>query len=73
MQTKQEKDRKFRDEMIKLKVFCQHPNKGMTDCKVYVHNDSTLEEVTSEAHNVRVYVSTYKYEVRPEVSSVRVE
>lgn len=60
MQTKQEKDRKFRDEMIKLKVFCQHPNKGMTDCKVYVHNDSTLEEVTSEAHNVRVYVSTFK-------------
>lgn len=56
MQNKQEKDRKFRDEMIKLKVFCQHPNKGMTDCKVYVHNDSTLEEVTVEAHNVRIYL-----------------
>lgn len=54
-------DRKFQEkqhEMIKIKVFCQHPTKGMTDAKVYVHNDSTLSEVTSSAYTVSVWKFT---------------
>ncbi|XP_046669066.1 ubiquitin carboxyl-terminal hydrolase 47-like isoform X1 [Homalodisca vitripennis] len=53
LKEKQETDRRIKDrhlEMIKLKVYCEHPSKGMTDVKIYVHNDSTFGEVTSRAY-----------------------
>ncbi|KAG8294441.1 Ubiquitin carboxyl-terminal hydrolase 47 [Homalodisca vitripennis] len=60
LKEKQETDRRIKDrhlEMIKLKVYCEHPSKGMTDVKIYVHNDSTFGEVTSRAYESPLSVS----------------
>ncbi|XP_054273738.1 ubiquitin carboxyl-terminal hydrolase 47 isoform X2 [Macrosteles quadrilineatus] len=55
LQDKYDMDRRLKErhsEMSTLKVHCHHPTKGLTDAKVYVHNDTSLYEITTEAYNV---------------------
>ncbi|XP_046413365.1 ubiquitin carboxyl-terminal hydrolase 47 isoform X1 [Neodiprion fabricii] len=54
MKESEENDRKNREKqmsMCKLKVYCHHPEEGrLTDAKLYVLQDETLQETTEVAH-----------------------
>jgi len=54
LQEKHETDRRLKERhselsIIKWKVYCQHPTKGMYDANIFFHNDMTLEEATTKA------------------------